>query len=134
MIKTVIDAVISAIKDAGADRVYSAFDAVPIEYKGRDIFTTVGVSSLECSAPIFTGFKVYIPFSAETEINITAPKELSAGALYDYYTEYISAAVGEISGLSSSLKKLLIKYDSNISRLVLTVRVAVSGISSTERS
>ena len=133
MIKTVIDAVISAIKGAGAERVYSAFDAVPLEHKGRDIFTTVGVSSLECSAPIFSAYRVYIPFSAETEISIAAPKELSAGALYDYYTEYISAAVGEISGLSSSLKKLVIKYDSNISRLVLTARLVVSGISTTER-
>lgn len=133
MIKTVINTVISAISETGAENVYSAFDAVPLEYKGRDIFTTVGVSSLECSAPIFSAYSVFLPFHAETDISVAAPKDLSAGALYDYYTKYISAAVGELSGLNSSLKKLFIKYDSNISRLVLTAKVSISGISTMER-
>ena len=54
--------------------------------------------------------------------------------LYDYFDEYIQPALEDMSDLNCSLKKLSVRYDSNIQRLVLTVRAAANGLNKIERS
>ncbi len=134
MINSVIKAVASALVSAGAENVYSAFDAVPVEQKSRGIFTTVGISSLECSAPISSAYTIFMPFKADVAVNVTAPRGFSEKALFDYYSSYIETALGRLSGLESRLKKLSVKYDSNINRLVLGAVFGIGGMTTIERS
>jgi hypothetical protein len=75
-----------------------------------------------------------VPFKAEVEINVTAPENYSMVQLYSYYDENISKAVEDMSGLTCRLTKMSVKFDSNIRRLVLTVKLAASGITKIERS
>lgn len=94
----------------------------------------MGISAFESSAPIYSPYTVYVPFKAEVEINVTAPENYSMVQLYSYYDENISKAVEDMSGLTCRLTKMSVKFDSNIRRLVLTVKLAASGITKIERS
>ena len=76
MLTDVLNSIKNELTDAGVTNVYTIFDAVPIEKKGRNFFTTVGVSSFETSAPIYTEFTVFIPFKAEIEIKVTIYKKI----------------------------------------------------------
>ena len=78
MLTEIIDSVVNALRGNGADEVYSAFDAKPVEKKNRGIFTTVGISAFESTTPIYTYNMIYLPFKAEIEINVTAPAQVSA--------------------------------------------------------
>jgi len=134
MLNTIIDTVVSALRSAGAKPVYSAFDAVSVERKTKDIYTIVGVDSFSSTAPVFSQYVVYVPFKAEISIKAAAPPDTPASALFAYYSRYIAPAVGELSGLECSLKNLTVKFDSNIQRLVLSAVLSAGGITRIERS
>ena len=134
MLKDIIDSVAEALSESGVDEVYSAFDAIPIDNKSKSFFTTVGISAFESSVPIYTYFMIYLPFKAELEINVTAPKNISMEQLYSYYDEKIQPVVHRLEGLSCSVKKLSLRYDTNVQRLVLCARLSASGMTKFERS
>ena len=134
MLRDIIQDIISRLRAQDVTDVYSAFDANAVERKGKGFFTVVGISAFESSAPIYSPYTVYVPFKAEVEINVTAPENYSMVQLYGYYDENISKVVGDMSGLTCRLTKMSIKFDSNIRRLVLTVKLAASGITKIERS
>lgn len=134
MLKNVISEISLALADKGAEHIYSAFDNIPVNYKGREIFNVVGVESFESSAPIYSQYTVYIPFKAEAAVSVAAPPDYPAEKLYSYFDEHILPAFESISSLTCSLKKLVIKKDSAIDRLVLKVNFSVSGITRLERS
>lgn len=134
MINSIISAAAAKLRAHGASPVYSAFDAVPVELKSGGIYTVVGVSSFESSVPIYSLSTIFLPFKAELEIKVTAPKNYSAEQVYEYFAERIAPAAVELSGLGSFLKRIFIKFDSNIDRLVLTAVVSTVGTTKIERS
>jgi len=134
MLNTIISRIARELRAFGSDPVYSAFDAVPAEKKSKGIYTIVGIESFESTAPVYSPYIVYLPFKADISIKVTAPPEVPLSALYDYYSSKTAVAIGELSGLSCTLKKLSVKYDSNISRLVLTAVLTAGGITRIERS
>ena len=134
MLNAVIERVCRELKAFGAVPVYSAFDAVPVEKKTGGLYTVVGIELFERTAPIYSEYIVYVPFQADVSIKVTAPQDCSLEKLYDYYSSKVSPAIGELTGLRCRLKKLTVKYDSNLSRLVLTAIVGTEGITRIERS
>ena len=134
MLREIIDDIIEKLAENLVSPVYSAFDARALDRKGSSFFTIVGINSFESSQPIYSQYKVYIPFKAEIELTVAAPDSFSMAELYDYYDTNIAPVVFEMSGLTCTLSRMSVKFDSNIQRLVLCVRLAASGITSTERS
>ena len=133
MLTDVLNSIKNELTDAGVTNVYTIFDAVPIEKKGRNFFTTVGVSSFETSAPIYTEFTVFIPFKAEIEIRVTARESGELAALYSYYDSNIEPVLNQLSNLSSRICRMSLKHDTNINRLVLNVGFSINGIRKIER-
>ncbi|MBR4626856.1 MAG: hypothetical protein IKO47_04025 [Ruminococcus sp.] len=134
MLNSIIERVVRELRTYGSDPVYSAFDAESVEKKGKGIYTIVGVEAFESTAPVYSPYVVYIPFRADISVKVTAPPEFPMSRLFDYYSTKTAVAVGELSGLDCSLKKLSVKYDSNINRLVLTALLSSGGITRIERS
>ena len=133
MLKTIINSIIDELEAADVENVYSAFDAYTIENKG-DIFTIIGIGAFETSPPIYTMAYAYVPFRAEVDISITATKSMTMEELYDYYTDNIEAALLQMTDMRYTLKKLSLKFDSNIQRLVLNVKLETGGITKLERN
>ena len=133
MLKTIINSIISELEAADVENVYSAFDAYTIENKG-DIFTIIGIGAFETSPPIYTMAYAYVPFRAEVDISITATKSMTMEELYDYYADNIEAALLQMTDMRYTLKKLSLKFDSNIQRLVLNVKLETGGITKLERN
>ena len=134
MLREIIDDIIEKLAENLVSPVYSAFDARALDRKGISFFTIVGINSFESTQPIYSQYKVYIPSKAEIELTVAAPDSFSMAELYDYYDTNIAPVVFEMSGLTCTLSRMSVKFDSNIQRLVLCVRLAASGITSTERS
>ena len=134
MLRKLMEETAARLRASGASHVYSAFDAVDIQKKGRSIFPVIDVSSLECSTPIYSLSTIYLPFKAELSLRITAPECWTMEQLYDYFDQYIAPAVEAMSDLNCSLRSLTLKPDSNIRRLVMTVKMSAGGIIRTERS
>ena len=134
MLKDVIDKVINVLKKNGVNDVYSAFDNISTESKGKHIYSVVGVSEFESSTPVYSLSYIYLPFKTELEIKVTGSKDISMTELYDYFDENIQPAIDDMTDLNCSLKKLSVRYDSNIQRLVLTIRIAANGLNKIERS
>lgn len=134
MLKNIIAEISQALLKHGAERVYSAFDSLPVSCKGREIFNIVGIESCESSAPIYSQYTVFIPFKAEAAVSVAAPEDCAAEKLYEYFDEHILPAFEEVSSLTCKLKRLTVRTDRNINRLVLRADFSVSGISRLERS
>ena len=131
MLETIINSVKSELEKAGATSVYSAFDCVPLEKRAGNIFTVVDICAFESSAPIYSLNTVYVPYTAVAALRITAPENCSMTDIYSYYDRYIGASV---TGASGRISGMTVKFDSNIRRLVMTVKVSLSGIIKAERS
>ena len=134
MLRDIIDDIIERLAAHNVSPVYSAFDARAIDRKGRSFFTMVGISAFESSTPIYSQYIVYLPFKSEIELTVTAPDTSSAEQLYGYYDRNIAPVVFDMSGLTCSLGKMSLKFDSNIQRLVLSVKLRISGVTKFERS
>ena len=133
MITSIISEIIKQISQNNSIPVYSAFDAVSIERKNREFFTTVGLNSFELQTPIYSEFTIFIPYKAEININVTAPENYSMQKLYDYFSDNIKPSINQISDMNCSIRKISMKHDSNINRLVLIAGLSVSGIDKLER-
>jgi hypothetical protein len=59
---------------------------------------------------------------------------MSADELCTYYQRDIEPVLLSMTDLECSLKKLSLKFDSNIQRLVLNVKADICGITRIERS
>lgn len=134
MLKQIIDDIIEKLAENNVSPVYSAFDARSIEGKGRSFFTVVGIGAFESMPPIYSPYMVYLPFKAELELSVTAPDSCSMEELYDHYDDNIAPVILDMSGQTCRLVKMSVKFNSNIQRLVLSVRVGVSGLTKFERS
>lgn len=134
MLRQLIDEAAGKLRESGASHVYSAFDAVDIQKKPRSIFTIIDVSSFESGTPIYSQYTVYLPFKAELNLRITAPECWTMEQLYSYFDRYIAPAAEAMSDLNCSMRSVTMKPDSNIKRLVMTVKLSAAGIIRTERS
>ncbi|HBB72428.1 MAG TPA: hypothetical protein DCZ71_07475 [Ruminococcus sp.] len=133
MIKAVLEQVTAMLRAYGMRDVYTAFDALPIEDKGR-IFTVVGVESMKIDKPLYSLGAVYFPFSASVSIKITAPESADSGKLLEYYSTSAQPALLKNSDLCCSLTGLTIKHDTSLCRLVLRADHSVKGVTVAERS
>lgn len=133
MLRDIIDDIIEKLAEKHVSPVYSAFDGRALVQKGKGFFTVVGISAFESSAPIYSEYVVYLPFKSEIELTVTAPESSSAVKLYEYYDSDIAPVIFDMAGLTCSLSKMSIKFDTNIQRLVLSVKLRVSGITKFER-
>ena len=61
-------------------------------------------------------------------------KDLTDGFRLFLIYNNIAPVILDMSGLTCSISKMSLKFDSNIQRLVLTVKLRVSGITKFERS
>lgn len=134
MLRDIIDDMIEKLAENHVYPVYSAFDGRALERKGRGFFTVVGISAFESSTPIYSQYMVYLPFKSEMELSVTAPDSSSMEELYEYYDNNIAPVITDMTGLTCSIAKISLKFDSNIQRLVLSVKLRVSGITKYERS
>lgn len=133
MITSIISEIIKQISKNNSIPVYSAFDAISIERKNREFFTTVGLNSFELQTPIYSEFTIFIPYKAEININVTAPENYSMQKLYDYFSDNIKPSINQISDMNCSIRKISMKHDSNINRIVLVAVLSVSGMDKLER-
>ena len=133
MLRDIIDDIIEKLAENHVYPVYSAFDGRALDRKGREFFTVVGISAFESSTPIYSQYMVYLPFKSELELSVTAPDSSSMEELYEYYDNNIAPVIFDMAGLTCSLSKMSIKFDTNIQRLVLSVKLRVSGITKFER-
>ena len=134
MLREIINDITDKLTDSGVTAVYSAFDAVDIAKKEKGIFTVVGIGGFESYSPIYSLYTVFIPFKADIEISITAPPKTSIVDIYEFYDNNIEPVISDMCGLTCSLSKMSIKFDSNIQRLVLTAKRSASGMTKIERS
>lgn len=116
-----------ALTDNGCENVYLAYDALPVEKKGK-YFTVIALRSFETTVPVCTIDMTCIPFTAELEINVTAPERSTMEELCNYYDEKIRDAVVNISGMSSYMSRLTLNADKKINRLAITAVMKVCGM------
>lgn len=134
MLKTILSQITDELKNAGVSEVYTAFDNIPMDKKGREIFTVVGIDGFESSAPIYSEYTIFLPFKAEVGISLIAPLSMDMARLYGVFDSDIMPLIDRLGSLTCSLRNITIKNDANIKRLVLKARFSVSGISKLERS
>lgn len=133
MIDSIINKIIENLSSNGIKNIYSAYDAVSVEKKGRDFYILVGLESFEMHTPIYSDITVFMPYEAEISINITAPENYSMQKVYEYFSAKIKPAIMNFSGIDCYIKKISMKQNSQIKRFVLNVRLYVSGIEKSER-
>ena len=133
MLKDILDSIVSKFTEKEVENVYSAFDAYPVEKKG-ELFTVVGIGAFETAPPIYSQFTVYLPFKTEIEVNTTAKRDMSMVELYNYYCDNIEPVIMDMADMNCTVRKMAVRYDSNIQRLVMTVKFEASGMSKMERS
>ena len=134
MINSIIKEIIEKLSAKGLKEVYSTYDAVPLERKSRNFFTVIGLDTFESQQPIYSPETVFIPYKAEIFINVTAPESYSMRKLYEYFSGNIKPVIMENSGLDFYIKKVSMKHDTQVSRLVLTAEISVTGIEKYERN
>ncbi len=134
MLKAILEKIEQELENNGVERIYTAFDYISIEKKGKEIFTVVGIDSFESYAPIYSESVIYLSFKAEAAVSLVAPESFTMAELYDYFDGSILPALMNMTNLTCSLRDLTIKNDTNINRLVLKVKFSVTGITRLERS
>lgn len=134
MINSIINEVVEKLSASGLKEVYSAYDAVPVERKSRSFYTIIGLDSFESQQPVYSPETVFIPYKAEIFINVTAPESYSMRKLYEYFSGNIKPVIMENTGIDFYIKKVSMKHDTQISRLVLTAKISVTGIENYERN
>ena len=133
MLTQIIDDIKRRLMEAGVRNVYTAFDALPVDRKG-ECFTVVGVSSLNVEAPIMAPLTVYFPIRAEVEITLLAPENWSLEQLYGLFCQKVEPVLLEMSGMTTRLKSLALKPDSNLHRIALKATVSAAWVRKVERS
>ncbi|MBO4878352.1 MAG: hypothetical protein J5501_10130 [Ruminococcus sp.] len=133
MIKEALDMIAQSLRERGEKNVYTSFDALPAERKGK-LFTVIGIGGMNISRPVYSLGNIYIPFTAEAEIKLTSPESAGSGELLEHFSLCTEPALEGMSGLSCRLTKLTLKHDTTLGRLVLCAGFTVTGISIHERS
>ncbi|MDE7365069.1 MAG: hypothetical protein K2N27_09365 [Ruminococcus sp.] len=128
----IINTIKQVLVNNDAENVYSSFDSLPIEAKGR-FFTVIGIKKLEYSKPVYSEFTIYMPFRTEIEISILAPLSTSIDKVWNYYKSKIKESIQNIAGLNTCISDISVKQDKNISRFVLKVTISADGIRKIER-
>ncbi len=134
MLKNILSQVAGELEKCGAGKVYTAFDNLPLESKGKDIITVVSVDSFDCSAPIFSQYTVFLPFKSEVGISLIAPLSMNMAQLYEYFDCNILPIMDRLGSITCSMRNITMKNDANLNRLVLKLKFSASGISKLERS
>lgn len=134
MLKNILSQIVSVLEESGVNKVYTAFDNLPLESKGRDIITVVSVDSFESSAPLYSEYNIFLPFKAEIGISLVAPLSMSMAQLYDYFDSNILPLMDKLGSLTCNMRNLTMKNDANLHKLVLKLRFSATGISKLERS
>jgi len=133
MIREVLDTLTEALRAEGERNVFTAFDALPAEHKGR-FFTVAGIRKMDIGRPVCSPGKVWIPFSAQAEIRLLSPESEGSAALLDHFTGITEPALEDMSDMCCRLTDITMKHDSALGRLVLCAGFAVTGLSIRERS
>ncbi|MDE6426245.1 MAG: hypothetical protein K2K89_08955 [Ruminococcus sp.] len=133
MIGSVINEIVEKLCKSGLKDVHSAYDAVSVERKSRNFYTIVAPDTFEFQQPIYSPVTVFMPYKAEIYINVTAPENYSMHKLYEYFSENIKPVIMENSGMDCYIKKVSMKHDTQISRLVISAKISVTGIEKYER-
>ena len=133
MIREVLDTLTEALRAEGERNVFTAFDALPAEHKGR-FFTVAGIRKMDIGRPVYSPGNVYIPFTAQAEIRLLAPESAGSAALLDHFTGCTESALEDMSDMRCRLTDLTMKQDSSLGRLILCAGFEVSGLSIRERS
>lgn len=128
----IINRIKQELAENGTEDVYSAFDAVPVSSKG-DFFTVIGFRNFESLTPIYSQYIVYIPFRAELEITVTAPKDATMEEIYNYYKMKIGGIIDSICGLTNNICRMSVKPDNSIKRFILSVGLSLEGMKKIER-
>lgn len=116
----------------GTEDVYSAFDAIPVSSKGN-FFTIIGFRNFESLTPIYSQYTIYIPFRAELEITVTAPKNVTMEEIYNYYEIKIGKIIDSICGLTNNIYRMSVKPDNSINGFILSVGLSLEGMKKIER-
>lgn len=134
MLKTILAQLSQELEGCGVPQVYTAFDNFRLDKKGRGVITVVSVDSFESTTPIYSDSCIFLPFKGEAEISLIAAEGMTLQQLYNFFDEKVLPVAENGGRLRCSLKNLSVKRDSNICRLVMKVRLSVSGICRLERS
>ena len=133
MLKNILAQITDALKALGMENIYTAFDNIPVSKK-ESRYMVLSVKSFEAYAPIFSDISLFLPYKATAELSVIAHDTCTMAELYDYFDSELLPVMDKLGSLTSSLRGISMKYDTNIGRLVMKVTLSVSGVSRLERS
>lgn len=128
MIDNIIKNIKSLLLSDDYKAVYSSFDNIPYYNKNKGISTYIGIPEFETRNPIYALNTVFIPFSGCLEISVAASLDCSADSLFSFFGEYILPRLSDSEFHIYEVKKITLKPDTNIKRLVLKCQLRISGI------
>lgn len=128
MINTIIQNIKNVITTDDYKSVYSSFDNIPYYNKNKEISTYIGIKEFQTRKTVYSVNTIFIPFSAVAEISVTAPLDSSAETLLEFFDKNIMKKLNNSIYHYPEIKKLVIKPDTNIKRLVLQCEFKISGI------
>ena len=134
MINKIISEVIDKLSAKGLKEVYSAYDAIPVERKSRNFYVIIGADTFESQQPVYSPTTIFLPYNAVISVRVTAPENYSMRKLYEYFSDNVKPVIMENTGTDFYIKKVSMKHDTQISRLVLTAEISVTGIENYERN
>ena len=113
------------LEENGVENVYSAYDAVPVQDKGK-FFAVLGFGGYEAQNPIQTQTKIYMPVKCDLTLTVYAPMNTTQEELYGYYHYNFAKTIDSICGLCSRLKSLDVSPDSKLNKLTLKAVVKLN--------
>lgn len=128
MINTIIQNIKNVIMTDDYKSVYSSFDNIPYYNKNKEIATYIGMKEFQTRKTVYSLNTIFIPFSAIAEISVTAPLDSSAENLLEFFDKNIMEKLNNSIYHNPEIKKLAIKPDTNIKKLVLQCEFNISGI------
>lgn len=129
MIDTLINNIRNSLISSDYKDVYSAFDSIPYYSKNNNVISTyVNIPEFETHTPVYALNTVFIPFSAVAEISVNAPADCSAENLFAFFSEYILPKLNDSDYHIYEVRKITLKPDTNIRKLVLKYNFRIEGI------
>lgn len=128
MINTIINNIRDLLISSDYKAVYSAFDSIPYYSKGNETSTYIGLPEFETRNPVYALNTIFIPFSAVAEISVNAPADSSAEKLFAFFTGYIIPRLNNSDYHIYDVKKITLKPDTNLKKLVLKCDFRISGV------
>lgn len=128
MIDTIINNIRNSLVSSDYNAVYSAFDSIPYYSKNNGFSTYIDIPEFETHTPVYALNTVFIPFSAVAEISVNAPADCSAESLFSFFSEYILPRLNDSDYHIYEVKKITLRPDTNIKKLVLKYSFRIDGI------